>query len=404
MQPSWTVGDPIFNGHLQTAPVMTAIYMAGVTFANLESILEFIYKGDVQISLERLDDFLNTAQKLQVKGLLSDSDPIYKDKEPSSLDPATGMKLSAALKEKQTKKKKVRPPTKSTKSESETIILKETVHIAIDQPEEVVKEEVEESRHTIIEEISEPIEETMEIVEVEAAKGEEETQEETQAPNVGFDIGDWRIEMDDDKDDTPGFNDVLIDGKKVKHFINKIDKTFHCQLCDHNSKDKSNLVRHLKRRHTMPTHELCPHCGKTYKNKECLYNHMSSKRCLRGVNFNPRDPRILSFLRFDNEDKKWACTECGNKYRQKVYAREHVVFKHIGIESVSDNQDATTLTDPAISKLIEFVPTQNKWKCMHCGRLFSNSFNVSHHIEQKHPSGITVESDHSEAEESDSNV
>ncbi len=95
--------------------------------------------------------------------------------------------------------------------------------------------------------------------------------------DVGYGVGGWRIEMGDEQDDTAGCNDgrvfissqsldsklylylefgitysclflVLIDGKKVKHFIQKIDKTYQCQMCDHNSKDKSNLVRHLKRR------------------------------------------------------------------------------------------------------------------------------------------------------------
>ncbi len=66
---------------------MTAIYLTGISYANLvkrcksfkvwtfvvskynlyqESVLEFIYKGDVSIPVERLDDFLNTAHKLQV--------------------------------------------------------------------------------------------------------------------------------------------------------------------------------------------------------------------------------------------------------------------------------------------------------------------------------------------------
>ncbi len=44
-----------------------------------ESILEFIYKGDVQMSLERLDDFLLTAQKLKVKGLITETDQMYRE-------------------------------------------------------------------------------------------------------------------------------------------------------------------------------------------------------------------------------------------------------------------------------------------------------------------------------------
>jgi hypothetical protein len=47
---------------------------------------------------------------------------------------------------------------------------------------------------------------------------------------------------------------------------------------------------------------------------------------------------LQSYLRFDTDGKKWACIECGNKYRQKVYAREHVVHKHIGPEKAGDDQ------------------------------------------------------------------
>ena len=34
--------------------------------------MDFIYTGDVQMSVDRLDDFLVTAQRLKVKGLLSE--------------------------------------------------------------------------------------------------------------------------------------------------------------------------------------------------------------------------------------------------------------------------------------------------------------------------------------------
>lgn len=179
-------------------------------------------------------------------------------------------------------------------------------------------------------------------------------------------------------------NDVLINGQKAKTFIKKIDKVFHCQLCDHSSKDKSNLVRHVKRRHTNPSFELCPHCGKTYKNKECLYNHMATKRCMRGITFDPKDPRILSYLRYDPSVNKWGCVECDAKYRQKCNAREHVAVKHIGIQRFAGSQDAISVEEPAVAKFIEYVPAKNKWKCLSCGRLFSTSFNVSHHIKQKH--------------------
>jgi hypothetical protein len=52
-----------------------------------ESILDFIYTGDVQMSLERLDEFLLTAQKLKVKGLLTETDQMYRD---NAVEPSSG--------------------------------------------------------------------------------------------------------------------------------------------------------------------------------------------------------------------------------------------------------------------------------------------------------------------------
>ena len=48
------------------------IYLSGVNSANLGFILDYIYEGEVQIYQEELDNFLDAAQKLKIKGLISD--------------------------------------------------------------------------------------------------------------------------------------------------------------------------------------------------------------------------------------------------------------------------------------------------------------------------------------------
>ena len=49
------------------------IYLSGVNSANLCFILDYIYEGEVQIYQEELDNFLDAAQKLKIKGLISDT-------------------------------------------------------------------------------------------------------------------------------------------------------------------------------------------------------------------------------------------------------------------------------------------------------------------------------------------
>jgi len=43
--------------------------MKGVAFCDLESVIKFMYHGQVNVTNERLSSFLQTAEMLQIKGL-----------------------------------------------------------------------------------------------------------------------------------------------------------------------------------------------------------------------------------------------------------------------------------------------------------------------------------------------
>ena len=50
------------------------LYMRGINHQDMESLLKFMYLGEVSIFQDRIDDFLEVARELQVKGLLQDLD------------------------------------------------------------------------------------------------------------------------------------------------------------------------------------------------------------------------------------------------------------------------------------------------------------------------------------------
>jgi len=64
------------------------LYLKGVKFLHLKSVLDFMYQGRVNVEQEKLDSFLATAQELRVKGLtyngpeqpLVDEKPLTPDK------------------------------------------------------------------------------------------------------------------------------------------------------------------------------------------------------------------------------------------------------------------------------------------------------------------------------------
>ena len=55
------------------------LYMKGVRISDLESLLDFMYYGEVNIAQENLNSFLSVAEELQVKGLTQSSSSSSKD-------------------------------------------------------------------------------------------------------------------------------------------------------------------------------------------------------------------------------------------------------------------------------------------------------------------------------------
>ena len=49
------------------------LYMKGVRISDLESLLDFMYYGEVNIAQDNLNSFLSVAEELQVKGLTQSS-------------------------------------------------------------------------------------------------------------------------------------------------------------------------------------------------------------------------------------------------------------------------------------------------------------------------------------------
>ena len=62
------------------------IYLRGVTFSDLSSVLDFMYHGEVNVAQEDLNSFLAVAEELQIKGLTN------KDGHPSSGEPSKDRK------------------------------------------------------------------------------------------------------------------------------------------------------------------------------------------------------------------------------------------------------------------------------------------------------------------------
>lgn len=66
----------ILKGSTHAHPIL---YLSGVSSINLGLILDYIYYGEVKMFQEQLDGFLECSQKLEIKGLLGDSQERQED-------------------------------------------------------------------------------------------------------------------------------------------------------------------------------------------------------------------------------------------------------------------------------------------------------------------------------------
>ena len=62
--------SPLLKDILKQSPSQNSvIYLRGVKFKHLESLINFMYQGEVTVSNEDIVNFLNVAEDLKVKGL-----------------------------------------------------------------------------------------------------------------------------------------------------------------------------------------------------------------------------------------------------------------------------------------------------------------------------------------------
>ena len=68
--------SPFFRSILRQNPHQhPLLYLKGVGFSELQSVLNFMYHGEVNIAQEELNSFLSVAEELQVKGLTQTTAP-----------------------------------------------------------------------------------------------------------------------------------------------------------------------------------------------------------------------------------------------------------------------------------------------------------------------------------------
>ena len=259
------------------------LVLRDVQFLELQSILEFVYLGEVNVEQDRLESFLKTAELLRIKGLTDGlgekkqersppvvakqaPPPVVKEKTPPKLPI---LKPASVLKNNNTKRSMTALTLEDVFSQGEMIITppKESPEL---RPAKTLKlDDVIIPQHSSDNEINydelteDDIEETGEHIVV---AGDPVTTEDF--TNI------------DEFSDTDSYKDLAIAedepeikiGADGKEYLGPLHKRCpHCQMV----MLKKNLSRHIRDQHSMDRpRSTCPICTKSYKTPDWLKDHV----------------------------------------------------------------------------------------------------------------------------------
>jgi len=269
--------SPFFRSVLKQNPHQhPLLYLKGVTFTDLQAVLNFMYHGEVNIAQEELNSFLAVAEELQVKGLTQNNPP------PSS----TPRQQKAAQQEDSTKNK--HHPGQGSRQPPATA---QPVY----QPDQ---EEVEEVPHLAAVKI-EPQQAAPFTQDTAVRPGGYHHQEKTIPDNIGMEVvpsyheegyddyGDYEgqayqgghgqhfTEQDFGQTElTTGQKDLDRDiDSQIDKYILNINNEWTCTECGKSVKNRVHLRNHIEAQHIVTPGFPCDICGFVSKTRPALRGH-----------------------------------------------------------------------------------------------------------------------------------
>jgi len=259
------------------------IYLRGVTYTDLTSILDFIYNGEVNVAQEDLNSFLAVAEELQIKGLTNRDTP-NSGTSNSASNSETPKKFSASTPSAskgsdrpRSAAREEQPPVKKVRKSSPAPIPtpSKPIQQKFIEPIEIEPEEVKEVVN--IKDDPEVVMASTSAVNIDEAGqdfGGDEYDESYDGyyEDDGAEMGDGAEGTDGTKDDTIS-NAMKAMWSSVPAESAGLPNMARCHLC--NAETRQNKIsRHLKEVHEigLVIHK-CPRCERTFKRKYKFDQH-----------------------------------------------------------------------------------------------------------------------------------
>jgi len=235
------------------------LYLKGVKYKDLVSVLNFMYQGEVSVAQEELNSFLSVAEDLKVKGLTQNSTNSENTKRPR-IPPAE----PAAPRHRPPTHPLPAPSYSHTESDIQEVVPVKSEPVSMHPPEilSTAAQAEQEQSYTAVEHMGggmgEYGEDYQEYGDYEQADG-------------GYDgVGIRGVGQDGNRD-----LDNLIAQSMSLNVDELGSRLWTCHVCRKTNKDKQDMKRHMEK-HFPGFEHPCPHCDKLSKSRDALRKHISS--------------------------------------------------------------------------------------------------------------------------------
>jgi len=273
--------SPFFRNILKRNPHQhPLLYLKGVKYSDLQSVLNFMYHGEVNVAQDELNSFLAVAEELRVKGLTQNNgSQSANTKSSSSSSHHQAPKSPTPSKSSRPLDRESAPPPKRPRPAPAPIAPPPPVHDDDDIQEVVpVKSEPRDTSSAVIANTSNDM--------YQAAPSNQQTLALAAEDDISYgadesydDYGSYDQEGYDGQMMDPNMaggadGNKDLDARIAECMYRDASLGWVCTLCSKASKTKKNIETHIEAIH-LPSQELsCPQCFKILKTRESLRLHV----------------------------------------------------------------------------------------------------------------------------------